>query len=138
MNIEKINNVVFEYIVKMIKDDEDINIYNIIEEQYEEDIINELFNNWNESDGFDIITEYFGNTLIFNPTFTSVIKMSNLIRNESLDKCGIENETTYEHCIGLNIHHTHCNVLRHYSYWYVLSLGYKDFKLKLKNYIKNE
>jgi hypothetical protein len=133
MDINQINDVVFEYIVKMIKDDEDIDIYNIKEDTYEDFICIDLLYDWD--DRYDIITEYFGNTSYFEPSMSSFVDMLKLI-TEMREEYNLETPITLFE--GINIHHTCCNMLRHYAYWYINSLGYVDFKLKLKNYVDED
>ena len=65
MDINQINRVVFVYIIKMTQGDEEIDLYNITEDQYGDEIMNNLFNHWGERGYPDIITEYFGNQFIF-------------------------------------------------------------------------
>jgi len=134
MDINQINNVVFEYIVKMIKDDDDIDIYVIEEDTYTYTILETMLNNWDESGCFDIITEHFGNQSVFMPPLKTFVDMLSFI-TERRKEFDLETPiTTFE---GINIHHTCCNVLRYYSYHYIDSLGYENFKLKLKEHINN-
>jgi hypothetical protein len=136
MNISEINDVVFEYLTKMINDDEDIDIYNITEEQYEENIIQNMLNMWDCSGYSDIITEYFGNQSTFIPSLVAFIEMLRLI-TEKRNDCGMETPITL---FGNNDnpYHTYSNVLRHYAYWYIDDMGYEKFLLKLKDYIDED
>jgi len=136
MDINQINDVVFEYIVKMIKDNEDIDIYDIEEDTYEDFICNDLLYSWSISGCCDIITEYFGNTSYFEPSMSSFVDMIKLI-TEMREDYNLETPITlFDE--GINIHHTCCNVLRYYAYNYIISLGYVDFKLKLKTYVDED
>lgn len=135
MNIETINDVVFEYIFKMIKDDEDIDIYAITEDQYEENIIQDMLNGWSYSGYYDIITEYFGNQSTFIPSLVAFIEMLKLITEKRKD-CDMETPITLFDGDCLN--HTYCNILRHYAYWYIDDMGYEKFLLKLKDYIDTD
>lgn len=134
MNIERINDVVFEYIVKMIKDDEDIDIYDIKEEQYDDDIKDRLFNRW--ECGYDIIAEYFGNQSIFEPTLSAFIDMLNFVKTSYFDATG-EN-VDYDEILVRNRFYTYQNLLRRYAYWYIYTMPFEDFKLKLKDYVEDE
>lgn len=118
----------------MIKDDDDFDIYDITEDQYNDDIKDRLFNHWDS--GYDIITEYFGNTSIFEPTLDAFTSMLNLIASERRNI--FDMETNYKDFIRLNLHHTYCNVLRHYAYYYVQSFDFTNFKLKLKDYVEDK
>ena len=135
MDINQINDVVFEYLVKMIKDDEDIDIYNITEDQYDDDIVTTMLNMYDDSGYPDIITEYFGNQSFFEPSLRAFGDMLGFI-TEMRTEC--EMETPYNLFNGINIHHTFCNVLRHYAYWYIYSMGYEGFLLKSKDYVDDE
>jgi hypothetical protein len=130
MNINNVNDIVFEYIVKMIKDDDEIDIYDITEEQYT-DIKERYFNDWKY--GFDIITEYFGNQSIFNPSLNTFIIMLQFITTEYYSNTNEDFVNTM--FMGANYHDTCDNLLRHYAYWYIYTMPFEDFKLKLKNYI---
>jgi hypothetical protein len=134
-NNRMLQTVVIEYIFKIIKDDDNIDIYDIKEDTYDEFICDELLNHWSEPGGYDIITEYFGNTSYFEPTNFELVFMINLITERRNDYGLDTSDTLFE---GINIHHTWCNMLRHYAYHYINSLGYEDFKLELKDYIAEE
>ena len=134
MDINQINDVVFKYLVKMIKDDEDIDIYNITKDQFE-DILETMLNLWDYSGHPDIITEYFGNQTIFIPSLVAFVEMINLI-TEKRREYDMETPITlfYSDCVC----HIYCNVLRHYAYWYINDMGYEEFLLKLKDYIDED
>ena len=137
MNISTIIDVIYEYIVKMIKDDEAIDIYDITEYQYEWDIKQCLFNRWDEHGGNDIITEYFGNQSIFEPTLEAFIIMMDYISDSYKEH--FDSHLDYSNIImGRNKHHTCCNLLRHYAYWYICDVSFENFKLKLKDYIEDK
>jgi hypothetical protein len=135
MDINQINDVVFEYLAKMIKDDDKFDIYNITEYQYDYDIVETMLNMWEESYCPDIITEHFGNQSFFEPSLRAFGDMLGFI-TEKRRECDME--TPYNLFNGINIHHTFCNVLRHYAYWYIYSMGYEGFLLKLKYYVEDE
>lgn len=134
MNIERINDVVFEYIAKIIKDDEDIDIYDIKEEQYDDDIKHKSLNDW--EDGYDIIAEYFGNQSFFEPTLSAFIYMLDFVKTSYFDLLG--EQMDYDKILVRNKFHTYCNLLRHYAFWYIHTMPFEDFKLKLKNYVEDE
>jgi hypothetical protein len=90
---------------------------------------------WEETGYGDIITEYFGNTSYFEPSLDEVDDMLNFIIERRKEYDLQTQSALFE---GINIHHTCCNMLRHYAYWYINSLGYVDFKLKLKNYVDED
>jgi hypothetical protein len=119
----------------MIKDDEDIDIYNITEDQYEENIVENMLNMCDETGHPDIITEYFGNQSFFEPSLRAFGDMLGFI-TEKRTECGMV--TPYNLFNGINIHHTFCNVLKSYAYWYIYDMGYEEFLLKLKDYVDDE
>lgn len=116
----------------MIKDNDDFDIYNITESQYNYDILETMLNLWNMSGYPDIITEYFGNTSYFEPSLEGFVDMLQLI-TERRNNFGLDTPLTLFNIS--NTIHTYCDVLRHYAYHYIDSLGYENFKLKLKDYI---
>jgi hypothetical protein len=135
MDINQINDVVFEYLVKMIKDDDKFDIYNITKDQFEDDILVSMLNMWEESCCPDIITEYFGNQTTFIPSLVAFIEMLNLITEKRRD-CDMETPITL-FCSDY-VCHIYCNVLRHYAHWYIYDMGYEEFLLKLKDYVDED
>lgn len=133
MDIETINDVVFKYLVKMIKNDDIYDIYNISEDEFD-DIKNKYLNNWIY--GYDIITEYFGNQQIFTPTIKAFISMvihcnAERISDEMCDIiteiiCGVG---------GQNYNLIYANALRHYAYHYINCIDYDVFLKVLKKYV---
>ena len=115
----------------MINGDEEINIHHITEEQFEEDIQQRLFNCWYECGFPDIITEYFGNQSIFEPSLNAFIHMIIFItdrrREIDMDALPIDDAD--------NNFRIYANILRHYAYWYIYDLGYEDFLLTLEKYV---
>ena len=132
MNIETINDVVFEYLAKIINDDEDIDIYNITEYEYDYYILGSMLNFWNVSGCLDIITEYFGNQSVFIPSLVAFIEMLNLITEKRRD-CDMETPITLFYSDYAC--HIYFNVLRHYAYCYINDMGYEGFLSKLKDYV---
>jgi hypothetical protein len=127
--------MVLGYLFAIIEADDDIDIYDIKEDTYDEFICYKLFNHWSEPGGYDIITEYFGNTSYFEPDIFEVEFMIDFIAERRCEGGLDTPDTLFE---GINEHHTWCNMLRHYAYHYINSLGYADFKLELKDYIAEE
>jgi hypothetical protein len=126
MEINDINKVVFEYIIKMIEDDESIDIYDITEDQYD-DIVFYYLNNYNS--GVDIITEYFGNQSIFEPSTSSLLYMIKFIM-EYKQRLSCEDFTHF-----LNSIRNECDVLRSYACWYIMNMGHEQFLVELKKYV---
>jgi hypothetical protein len=142
MNISEINDVVFEYLVKLIKYyDVELDIYNITEDQFEENIIQNMLNRWSDGGGYydgeyyDIITEYFGNQSTFIPSLVAFVEMLEFITQMRRE---LEMPTPITLFGRNNPRHTYCNVLRHYAYWYITTMGYENFLLKLKDYVDND
>ena len=136
MDINQINRVVFVYIIKMTQGDEEIDLYNITEDQYGDEIMNNLFNHWGERGYPDIITEYFGNQFIFEPTMPALVFMLGFITDQTVEASA--SDTSYNLFHSVNVNQTCCNILCHYAYWYIRSMGYENFLLKLKEYVVND
>lgn len=47
-----------------------------------------------------------------------------------------EEETKYRNFIGSSTFGTYRNVVRFYAYYYIMSLEFENFKLKLKQYVE--
>jgi hypothetical protein len=133
MHIYQINSVIFEYIIKMIKDDSDIDIYNITEEQYEDDIVQDMLNMAGWTGYPDIITEYFGNQSFFEPSLEALITMINFIQ-----RARYERDVDPDECIEYNPVSPSSSVLRHYAYWYIVDMGYQEFLIKLKYHVDED
>jgi hypothetical protein len=126
MEINDINKVVFEYLIKMIKDDESIDIYDITEDQYD-DIVSYYLNNFGT--GYDITTEYFGNQSIFEPSTSSLLHMIKFVM-ECEQEFGSEDFTRM-----IDLVRSECEVLKHYACGYIMNMGHEQFLVELKKYV---
>ena len=141
MNIQQVNKVVMEYLVKMLEYHDDINIHNIKQDDYDNYILNQCLNNY--KNGLDIITEYFGNVSVFDPsheTFVKMLKYIDLAINtfdEDCYECILKN--TLEQILeGNKLVFHYCNALRFYAFWYIYEMGYDKFMIEIKNYIYDD
>jgi hypothetical protein len=110
----------------MIKNDESIDIYDITEDQYD-DIVFYYLNNYDSR--VDIITEYFGNQSIFEPSTSSLLDMIKFIM-EYKKQLGCEEFTRM-----LNSIRNECDVLRSYACCYIINMGHEQFLVELKKYV---
>jgi hypothetical protein len=133
MNIQEINKDIIAYLGQMIKDNDDYDIYNISEEEFD-DIKETYLNDWKR--GYDIITEYYGNTTIFIPSLEGFIAMMDLITTARQ-----EYDDTTDWSIFMNSrnnnYHRYCDTLRHYAYHYITNLGYEGFLKVLKEWVED-
>jgi hypothetical protein len=152
MDIQEINKDIIAYLGQMIKDNDDYDIYNISEEEFDD--IKEIYlNDWER--GYDIITEYYGNTTIFIPSLEGFIEMTNIIYESRDDYQVCRNSLWGELAFrpmdwgnprlmngnyvpqrNNNIH-TYANTLRHYAYHYITNLGYEGFLKVLKEWVED-
>jgi hypothetical protein len=133
MDIEQINDVVIEYLGKMLIENEAYDIYDLSEDDFD-NIKNEYLNDWENK--YDIITEYFGNQLIFTPSLDAFMSMmehidANISELEGIDDVWklVNNHTRFNQ-------HTYANTLRHYAYWYIDSVGYRKFLDLFKKWVQ--
>ena len=134
MNIEEIHNVIIDYLGTMIRDNaEDIDIYDFTEDNFE-DVKNLFLDDW--ENGYDIITEYFGNQSIFIPTLPAFITMISHSNDERINNGmnDIITEITYK-TAGQNFYGMYANVLRHYAYHYINTIDYEVFLEILKEWV---
>jgi hypothetical protein len=137
MEINDINKVVFEYLIKMIEDDDRLDIHNIEYEQYR-DIVFDRLNNWNTPGYTDIITEYFGNQSTFEPSLTAHMYMYNFViedREEWFEDYGDDTKSLMTDLFNLLGNKN--DLLRHYAHWYIDDMGHEEFCVELKKHLIN-
>jgi len=151
MNIQEINQDIIAYLGHMLKD-EDGDIRNITEEELD-DVVDTYLNNWEK--GFDIVTEYYGNTTIFMPSLEGFIEMTNVIYESRDDYQTCRNDLWGDLAFKPmdwknpkimdgnyipprnDISHTYANTLRFYAYHYINNMGYEKFTEEFNNWIQD-
>lgn len=133
MDIQEINKDIIAYLGQMLKDNEDCDIRNISEEEFDD--IKEIYLNDYER-GYDIITELYGNTTIFIPSLEGFLAMMDLIKTER-EQCDYKTDWSMFMNLANNNYHRYCDVLRHYAYHYITSLGYNGFMEELNEWIQD-
>jgi hypothetical protein len=128
MEINDINNLVFDYVIWIIKRYE-FDIYNITEYQYEMNICYHLIN-W--ATYTNIAHRYFSiGELKFKPSINALTYMVEYVIQYREEE---GNETPTE---ILNSVKDKYYVLNNYAYYYIFYMGYEKFLLELKNYVIN-
>lgn len=133
MDIQEINKDIIAYLGQMLKDNDDYDIRNITEREFDD--IKEIYLNDYER-GYDIITEYYGNTTTFTPSLEGFLDMMDLITIQS-SHYGIEVEWSKYMNSRNNNYHRYCNVLKDYAYLYINYLGYDGFIKELNEWIQD-
>ena len=133
MDIQEINKDIIAYLGQMLKDNEDYDIRNMNEDKF--DNIKEIYLNDYEK-GYDIITEYYGNTITFIPSLEGFLAMMDLITRES-SKLEIKVEWSRYMNLRNNNYHRYCDVLKDYAYLYINYLGYDGFVEELNEWIQD-
>jgi len=133
MDIQEINKDIIAYLGQMLKDNDDYDIRNITEREFDD--IKEIYLNDYER-GYDIITEYYGNTTTFIPSLEGFLDMMDLITIQS-SHYEIEVEWSKYMNSRNNNYHRYCNVLKDYAYLYINYLGYDGFIKELNEWIQD-
>lgn len=132
MDIQEINRDIIAYLGQMLKDNEDYDVRNMNEDDYN-NIIQTYLNDF--ENGYDFITEYYGNTTIFIPSLEGFLAMMDLITTARQE---YDDKTDWSMFMNLtnNNYHRYCDVLRHYAYHYITNLGYDGFTEELNEWIQ--
>ena len=132
MDIQEINRDIIAYLGQMLKDNEDYDVRNMNEDDYN-NIIQTYLNDF--ENGYDFISEYYGNTTIFIPSLEGFLAMMDLITTARQE---YDDKTDWSMFMNLtnNNYHRYCDVLRHYAYHYITNLGYDGFTEELNEWIQ--
>lgn len=127
MDIQEINNDIITYMGQMIEQNDDYDFDNFSEDDFY-DVTQKYLNDC--INGYDIITEYYGNVNTFIPSLPAFIDMMDLI---TIQKRNYGDDTDWDMFMNSkNKFHRYCDVLRHYAFHYINSLGCELFSEKMK------
>lgn len=129
ITMEDVNDVIMKYIIEQIKG-EDIDIYNVTEEQYDEIILGRYLAGVYEYDIVRDYIEYYHYDI--NLEMFALVKMANYIKKS----CEDDRTLTYifqEEDITAIHRLIHC-----YAYYHIQSIGYEAFLLELKDYVNED
>jgi hypothetical protein len=127
LEINDINNLVFDYVIYIIKRRE-FDIYNITEDQYEMNICHYLMN-WDTYTNISYWRYFIIRERKFKPSINALTYMVEYVIQYKEEE---ENETPTQ---ILNSTKDKYYVLKNYAYYYIFYMGYEKFLLELKKYV---